>query len=169
MEGDPSSKLSGHLPSKTSNHVRLLKLTAILPRAVRSQKHMERAARIVNSSKTANKILSPEDLVKAVWTSAVGKVIAAHTSRLRVVRSTLVVEVEDVIWQKQLFGLSRQIVDRIQKATGSMIITDAEFRICIPRREPQRAATPKSTDEAEEIQDPVLKKVYQLSRKKAIA
>ncbi len=145
---------------------------------------MERAARVLNSIKIANKVLPTEELARAVWPTAVGKVIAAHTSRLRMVRSTLIVEVEDATWQKQLFTLSRQIVERLRKATGNDSITDIEFRVGIQRREPQRADASgnaignlRSTglgpldlqDEAESIQDPVLKKVYRLSRKKAIA
>jgi len=138
---------------------------------------MERAARVVNSSKITGKILADDELARAVWPAAVGKVIAAHTSRMRMVRTTLIVEVADATWQKQLFGLSRQILDRIQKATGSKAITDIEFRVGLARREPQRAdgshspifASPNSADEAEQIQDLVLKKVYRLSRKKATA
>ncbi len=96
---------------------------------------------------------------------------------MRMVRGTLVVEVADALWQKQLFGLSHQILDRVQKATGSKAITGIEFRVGIPRREPQRADGSRNplftagdpSDEAEQIQDPVLKKVYRLSRKKATA
>lgn len=137
---------------------------------------MERAARILNSTKIANKVLSADELARAIWPSTVGKVIAAHTSRLRMIRSTLVVEVEDAIWQRQLFTLSRQILERLRKATGNDSITDIEFRVGVPRREPQRVdiagnaignATP--TDDSESIQDAVLKKVYRISRKKATA
>ena len=73
--------------------------------------------------------------------------------------------------------LSRQILDRLIKVTGSTQITDLEFRIGVPRREPQRAGTRQPglfseagpLDEANEIQDAVLKKVFRLSRKKATA
>jgi len=134
---------------------------------------MERAARVINSSKITSKILTDDDMMRGIWPSAVGKVIASHTSRLRVVRTTLVVEVADATWQKQLFALSRQILDRVQKASGSKAITDIEFRVGIPRREPQRSDGSRNplfaADEADQIQDPVLKKVYQLSRKKATA
>ena len=91
---------------------------------------------------------------------------------MKLVRTTLVVEVEDAIWQKQLHLLSRQILDRLRKVTGSGTIEDLEFRIAIPRRQPQRAPIRETVavpDEAESIQDPVLKKLYRLSRKKATA
>ncbi|MBV9500841.1 MAG: DUF721 domain-containing protein [Acidobacteriaceae bacterium] len=136
---------------------------------------MERAARLIKSDKLA-KIFSDEDLARAVWPAAVGKKIAAHTAGIRLVRSKLVVEVADAIWQKQLFPLTGQILDRLRKTTGSDAITDIEFRIAVPRRTAQwahsldsKGAETSSADEAEAIRDPVLKKLYRLSRKKATA
>jgi predicted nucleic acid-binding Zn ribbon protein len=127
---------------------------------------MERAARLIGK----NELLSDVDFARAVWPLAVGKAIAAHTSRIRLVRSTLVVEVEDAIWQKQLYGLTSQIVERFRKITGKDTVRDLEFRIAIPRRPAQRAEVPelrRSNDEAEQIIDPVLKKIYRRSRKRA--
>jgi hypothetical protein len=138
---------------------------------------MERAARLINKNKLSKKVFSEEDLARAVWPAAVGKAIAAHTSRITLVRSTLVVEVEDAIWQKQLFTLRGQILDRLRKVTASNAVEDIEFRIALLRRQPQRSVTRQSPgtenalpyDEADSIQDAVLKKVYRLSRKKATA
>jgi hypothetical protein len=133
---------------------------------------MERAARLINNSKFSKKVFSEEDLARAVWPAAVGKAIAAHTSRLTLVRHSLVVEVEDGIWQKQLFTLRGQILDSLRRVTGSDIVQDIEFRIAVKRRQPQRAETresPQTKDEADSIQDAVLKKVYRISRKKATA
>lgn len=135
---------------------------------------MERAARLIAKSKTPNRILTDDEIARAVWPGAVGKAIAAHTSRLRLVRSTLVVEVEDAIWQRQLHALTWQILDRIRKVTGSDTVRDLEFRIAIPRRQPQRAESADSVklegaaDEADRIGDPVLQKLYRLSRKRAL-
>ena len=137
---------------------------------------MERAARLIKNKKVSREILSDEDIARAVWPAAVGKSIAAHTSRVKLVRTTLVVEVEDAIWQRQLHFLSRQIVGRVRQLTGSDTVQDVEFRIGVPRREPQKAdsnghrlfsSLDAADDEAEGIQDPVLKKVYRLSRRKA--
>jgi hypothetical protein len=133
---------------------------------------MERAARLIGNNKLSKKVFSEEDLARAVWPAAVGKAIAAHTSRLTLVRQTLVVEVEDAIWQKQLFTLRGQILDRLRRVTASDVVQDLEFRIALKRRQPQRAETresPQTCDEADSIQDAVLKKVYRLSRKKATA
>lgn len=139
---------------------------------------MERAAHFIQKNKLSKKVFSGEDLTRAIWPAAVGKAIAAHTSRLTLVRTTLVVEVEDAIWQRQLFTLRGQILDRLRKVTGSTeLVQDLEFRIALARRQPQRAESRESIapqtaepyDEADSIQDAVLKKVYRLSRKKATA
>lgn len=103
---------------------------------------MERAARLIKNSKLSRQVLTEDDLARAVWPAAVGKAIAAHTSRIKLVRATLVVEVEDAIWQRQLYTLTAQILDRLRKLTGSDSIQDIEFRIAIPRLQPQRVETP---------------------------
>ena len=138
---------------------------------------MERAARLIRKNKSSSTVFTDDDLARAIWPAAVGRAIAAHTSRLKLVRTTLVVEVEDVIWQKQLFPLTAQIVSRMRQAMGSDLVKDIEFRVAIPRREAMKEessaripyANPDPADEADRIQDPVLKKVYRLSRKKATA
>jgi hypothetical protein len=137
---------------------------------------MERASHFIQKNKLSKKVFSEEDLTRAVWPNAVGKAIASHTWRLTLVRTTLVVEVEDAIWQKQLFTLRDQVLRRLQRVLGSSeLVQDLEFRVGIRRREPQRAETRLSPqanlpyDEADSIQDAVLKKVYRLSRKKATA
>lgn len=99
---------------------------------------MERAARLIKNSKLSRQVFTEDDLARAVWPAAVGKAIAAHTSRIKLVRATLVVEVEDAIWQQQLYRLSSQILDRLHKLNASDSIKEIEFRIAIPRREPLR-------------------------------
>jgi predicted nucleic acid-binding Zn ribbon protein len=106
---------------------------------------MERAARLIKNSKLSRQVLTEDDLARAVWPAAVGKAIAAHTDRIKLVRSTLVVEVEDAIWQRQLHQLSSQILQRLRKLTGSDSIQDLEFRIAIPRRQPQRVERQEMT------------------------
>jgi hypothetical protein len=129
---------------------------------------MERAARLIAKSKNSSRILTDDEIARAAWPAAVGKAIAAHTSRIRLVRSTLVIDVEDPIWQRQLHSLTAQIVERLRKITGSDSVRDLEFRIAIPRRQPQRAETRNEADEADAIGDPVLQKLYRRSRKRAL-
>ncbi len=135
---------------------------------------MERAARLIQSHKTSRELFSEEDLLRAIWPQAVGRVIASHTCGLRLVRTTLVVEVEDAVWQAQLFALRSQILNRLRQIGGQSSIDDIEFRVAIPRRQPQREPGPRpralesaGNDEADRIADPVLRKVYLLSRKRA--
>ncbi len=121
--------------------------------------------------------MNDDELVRALWPAAVGKVIASHTGHLRLIRATLVVEVEDAVWQRQLFPLSAQIVARLRKAMGSALIENIEFRIGIPRRAAARSEIRDArsgpdtlfSDEAEGIEDPALQKVYRLARRKATA
>ena len=86
-------------------------------------------------------------------------------------RTRLVVEVEDHVWQRQLFALTRQILANLEKNLGAGMVDDLEFRVVPRRRGPQRAAeaVPASQDEAANIADPVLRSIYKAARKKALA
>ncbi len=82
------------------------------------------------------------------------------------------VEVEDKTWQRQLFTLSGFILRNLEKHLGSGLVGDLEFRMVPRRREPQRAAQPMPglfADEANGIEDPVLRSIYRASRKRALA
>jgi hypothetical protein len=143
---------------------------------------MERAARLFKNEKCSLRLISDDAIIRGVWPAAVGNVIARHTCSLKVVRQTLVAEMEDSVWQKQLFGLRDQILRRLHKVMGSSDIQAVEFRAASPaqRRKPASEAElhpvssvpppcAKPTDEADSIQDPVLQKVFRLSRKRATA
>ena len=125
---------------------------------------MERAGRVVGKLK----VTTDEQLAQAAWAQAVGKRIASHTGNVSLVRERLVVEVEDAIWQRQLFTLRRQILARIEQVMGRNVILELEFRIAIPRRAPQREER-ISADDADGIKDPVLRNLYKAARKRAIA
>ena len=133
---------------------------------------MERASKLIQTLRLAGDAISAEELACAAWECAVGRKIAAHTRPARMTRKRLVVEVEDRIWQRQLFALTRHILGNLEKTLGSGMVEDLEFRIVPRRREPQRAtvAVPAlAADEAEGIADPVLRGIYRASRKKAQA
>lgn len=131
---------------------------------------MERASRLIGRLKLPGGLVSAEDRACAAWPLAVGKKIARHTNAVKLVRSTLVIEAEDVIWQRQLNTLRHQIVSRLREVMGDGTVTDLDFRPMIPRRLPQRAEKAHTiADEAELIQDPVLERLYKDSRKKASA
>jgi len=133
---------------------------------------MERASKLIRRLGMAGDAISAEEVACAAWPEAVGKKIATHTRAARLVRSRLVVEVEDHIWQRQLFALTPFVLHNLEKNLGPGLVNDLEFRIVPRRREPQRAgqAIPAlMADEAENISDPVLRSIYRASRKKALA
>jgi hypothetical protein len=128
---------------------------------------MERAGRVIGKLKFRE---SDEHLAVAAWRAAVGNRIALRTHAVTLVRSRLVVEVEDAVWQRQLFALRGQILKRLEEVVGRRIVEGLEFRIAVPRMGPSRAESLNpSADEADAIRDPVLRSIYKASRKKATA
>ncbi len=66
-----------------------------------------------------------------------GKRIAAHAAAKSLVRGSLIVEVEDGIWQKHLFYLRFQILAKLQEVLGS----GHHHRRRVSRRDAAPAAT----------------------------
>ncbi len=137
---------------------------------------MERASKLIRELRLPGETISASEIVCAAWPAAVGKKVAAHTRAARLVRSRLIVEVEDSLWQRQLFALSPHIIRNLVKSLGPGIVDDLEFRIVPRRREPQRAMAMGASagammpaDDADAIADPVLRSIYRASRRKAQA
>jgi predicted nucleic acid-binding Zn ribbon protein len=133
---------------------------------------MEPASKLIRSLRLPGEMLSAEELVCAAWPAAVGKKIASHTRAFKLVRTRLVVEVEDKVWQRQLFSLSRHIVGNLERALGAGLVDEVEFRVVPRRREPQRAAAAAPglfRDDADSINDRVMRGIYKASRSKALA
>jgi len=122
---------------------------------------MERAGRLIGKLKL--NVDDPELRACAAWKVAAGKKIAEHTRATRLVRGSLVVEVADPVWQRQLSTLSRMLVSNLEKALGEALVTDIDFRPMPRRKEPQRA---ERAIGRESIEDPVLDMLYRQSRKK---
>ncbi|MEX2261787.1 MAG: DUF721 domain-containing protein [Bryobacteraceae bacterium] len=112
-----------------------------------------------------------EELMLAAWRKAVGKRIAEHARAARLVRTHLIVEVDDAVWKRQLFTLRKQILRNLEKALGPKVVEDVEFRVAAPRRSMQRAETvaAKAMDEADGIADPVMRNIYRAAKRKALA
>jgi len=133
---------------------------------------MERASKLIRGMKLPLDTLSGEELACAVWPQAVGKKLAAHTRAAKLVRTRLVIEVEDDTWRKQLNALSRRMVWNLEQILGKGMVEDIEFRVVPRRREPQRAAEAVPgvfADESAAIADPVMRSIYRAARKKALA
>lgn len=131
---------------------------------------MERASKVIGNLKLPVEAVSREALVCAAWAGAVGRKIASHTRAARMVRSHLIVEVEDAIWQRQLFALREQVRRKIDETIGPGIVEDIEFRVVPQRMGPRRAQhSAAQADEAEAIADPVLRNIYKAARKRGLA
>ena len=133
---------------------------------------MEPASRLLRKLPFPDDTMTSESLVRSAWPKAVGKTIASYTRTSKLVRATLVVEVDDAIWQRQLFALQHQIKRKLEQSIGPGIVDEIEFRIVPRRLDPQRAARSRSSgsaDDADHIEDPVLRQIYKTSRKRALA
>lgn len=111
-----------------------------------------------------------DELARAAWPLAVGKKIAARTYALKVVRASLVIEVEDDVWRANLMSLTGQILSNIARHIGEKKIESLEFRVVPMRLGPRQAVTSTRAagDEAERIDDPGLRRVYRAERAKAM-
>ncbi|BDC50949.1 hypothetical protein F183_A32650 [Bryobacterales bacterium F-183] len=141
---------------------------------------MERAGRIIGKLKFPKDLVDPGDMARSAWPAAVGKKIAVKTRAVKLVRNTLVIECADAVWQRQLNTLSGQILRNLENLLGAGVVTELDLRPMTPRRGMQSAATvrpfelgvkpePISTDEADQIQDPVFRLLYKQSRRRAVA
>jgi hypothetical protein len=138
---------------------------------------MERAGRLLASSKSARRHLSAEELALAAWPAAAGPKAARHTRAVQLRGDVLVVEVGDELWRRNLELLGRQILANLASLLGFTAPKAVEFRLAPPRRpvrsvgsgEGFRLAPPQQADEAARIEDPGLRRVYLLSKRKALA
>ena len=131
---------------------------------------MQRAGRVIGTSKFAKDLADPELRARAAWPEAAGSKIAPHTRAVSLVRGALVVEVNDYIWQRQLASLRPHLLKNLTKALGEALVTDIDFRPMPKRREPQRAAHAHPAALASEhVDDPVLDVLYRQARRKGTA
>ena len=133
---------------------------------------MERVSRLIGNLPFPEDSVSSQDLICAAWSATVGKRIARHARAERLVRTKLIVGVDDAIWQRQLFTMSRMILAKLAQSIGEGLVDEVEFRVAPEKRGPQRAeqaSTNLSEDEADRIEDPSLRRLYINSRKKETA
>jgi hypothetical protein len=133
---------------------------------------MQRAAAVLPKLKAKN--LPLEDLARAAWRKAVGGRLDRKTRAVGLVRRTLVVEVEDATWQRQLTAIRPHILKNLEDLLGGGQVSEIEFRIGIPRMPPQReeesapaAGLAGSADESDRIADPVFRRLYRQGRKRS--
>ncbi len=114
-----------------------------------------------------------EQLACSCWAGAVGPRIAANARPIRLLGKRLIVDVEGQEWRRELASMSRKIAAKVNRAMGSDLIEDVDFRVAVPnRRGPGRAESAAGqvlNDEAAGIDDPHLRRLYRRSKKKALA
>jgi predicted nucleic acid-binding Zn ribbon protein len=134
---------------------------------------MDQASRIIAGWSGASRLISQERIAVAAWKRAVGARLAGRTRAVKLVRETLVIEVEDQVWRENLWSLRRHILKNLETAIGPGIVLDLEFRIMPPRREAARENVSSSRaslfDEADAIEDPGLRRIYKASRRRETA
>jgi hypothetical protein len=129
---------------------------------------MQRAGSLFGKLKLSPEMIDPEVRARAAWALAVGKKIAGHTLAARFVRGTLVVEVEDIVWQRQLHALRHFMLRNLSEVLGEPMVTDIDFRPMPPRRGPERASAAREADPSG-IGDPVMAMLYRQSKKRETA
>ena len=118
-------------------------------------------------------LATPEIRACAAWKAAAGKKVAEHTRAVSLVRDKLVIEVEDIVWQRQLQTLSHFLLSHLAREMGEYVVKDLDFRPMPRRMRPQPAAHARRLTEADLIKDPVLRGLYresatdQMERKEA--
>ncbi len=135
---------------------------------------MDQASRIIARWTGVSDVVSQERIAVGAWKRAVGKKIAQHTRALKLVRTTLVVEVDDEIWRKNLWSLRYQILRNLEKAVGPEIVSTIELRVMPPRLGPGRETESRldpgvPLDEADSIADPGLRRIYKAARRRETA
>lgn len=123
---------------------------------------MERAGRLIPKLKLSPEIADPEIRARAAWVVAVGKKIARQTRATTLVRDTLIVEVSDQVWQRQLAAMESFLIRNLAKALGEAVVNKIDFRPMPARRAPQRAETARSVTG---IEDPILDTLYRRKAK----
>jgi predicted nucleic acid-binding Zn ribbon protein len=127
---------------------------------------MKRAGSLVSALRLAPGNDDPEARARAAWEPAAGKKVARHARATALVRGTLIVEVEDMLWQRNLARLESVLVRNLAEVLGEALVTGIAFRPMPRRMGPQHAATARPLDESAAISDPVLAALYRQSRAK---
>lgn len=122
--------------------------------------------------------LFAEDLIRSAWTHLAGKQLASRTRPLRIYGDTLIVEVPDRAWPRELRRFEGALLDRVNRLLGQTRVCDVQWRVNPalaepPAPEPPRKPPARETDAALEaaaraIPDPELRELFvRIARKMA--
>ena len=127
---------------------------------------MERAGRLIGKMNFSPALVDPESRARAAWRVAAGKKVAERTRAVALVRGSLIVEVEDVVWQRQLNTIRHFLLRNLREALGEETVSEIDFRPMPRRMGPQRAESARPQDG---IEDPVMGLLYRMSKKRELA
>ncbi|HEY2844900.1 MAG TPA: DUF721 domain-containing protein [Bryobacteraceae bacterium] len=138
------------------------------------QRSFERAGSLIKKLNLSPEMADPETRARAAWVLAAGKKIGEHTRASALVRGTLVVEVTDIVWQKQLNTLRHFLLKNLKEALGEELVKEIDFRpmrgLMPERRQPQRAESARAAAPGSDgIQDPVMAMLYRQSKRRGTA
>lgn len=134
---------------------------------------MDPALRLITRLK--NEVVDDEAQARSAWKRAIGPRLEAHARFRGLVRQRLVIEVDDKVWQSQLYSLQKPILAKLERILGRQVATQIEFQLAIPRMGPQAESgaefllvSPMPKDAAaRSIQDPILRRNYMNSKRKS--
>lgn len=112
-----------------------------------------------------------EELVISYWPEVVGREIAVRTRAAALRRGTLLVEMWDAEWRKQVLPLRYRIMAELNRALGGDVVSKIHLRLTRaegkpPRRaEDRKPARPLSPadDGGAGVEDPHLRRIYHAS------
>ena len=135
---------------------------------------MERAGSLIGKIKLPPGMANHQEArARAAWRVAAGKRILRYARATMLVRDTLVVEVDDMEWQRQLATMRPLLIANLNKALGAAIVANIDFR-ALPRKigprtaasaHPQTGSATPARDEADAIADPVMRMLYKRSKR----
>jgi len=96
-----------------------------------------------------------EIAAKLAWTRAAGEGLRRHAIPFRLFRKTLVVSVADAIWQRQMQSMSVELISRINKLLGRVVVEEIEFRIDPTTVEQARADSQPPERARDEAREPI--------------
>jgi len=118
----------------------------------------------------ADKNSSEQELALAYWPVVVGETVAERTRPVMLLGKRLVVDVDSLVWRRQLARLSRTIAAKLNRAIGRAIVEHIDFRVAAPKARPMGRATSAAgldttEDDAAGIADAGLRRIYRLSKR----
>ncbi len=125
---------------------------------------MQRAGKILRKLTVAGSELSPEDIVRAAWSQAVGRQIARNSRVVGMRGRRIIVEVPDALFRQNLASFERVILRNLAGIAGPGLADGITIKVGVPRIAPRRAASSAGGDEADRIRDAGLRKIYRDSR-----